>query len=298
MQVKKSEIIEDSIQLFTEQGYHATSIQDILNRSGISKGTFYKHFQSKGELLQASLLHVEDKMNIERDRILIGQDESDKGVFIYQLEVMMESRIKHNFNALIEDALVSNDIDLLSFIKQMRMRLTSWIYFRFKQILPKKYEEYLIDASVLFTGMLQSIIYINSLLANKLSINSVCLYCVNRTEEFLDSVEGKKIKLFDTNEIEQSLYQLGQADFSYNELALSTGSMRKLIEKQITEDSNHQKIAIDLIMFIQAEVVTDNPKTALIMSSLTTLKSMKEIQDTQELGTYLETLSRLGYYPV
>lgn len=42
--------MEIAIQLFANQGYHATSIQDILNQSDISKG----------ELFQASLLFTEE----------------------------------------------------------------------------------------------------------------------------------------------------------------------------------------------------------------------------------------------
>lgn len=298
MQVKKSDIIEDAIQLFTEQGYHATSIQDILNRSRLSKGTFYKHFQSKGELLQAAILSIEEKMNTARDKIIIGKDESDKGIFIQQLVVIMESRVEHNINDILEDALVSNDVDLVTFIKQLRLSFTGWIHTRFKQIFTKKYDEYLIDASVVFAGFLQSMIYTNSLLTLKLSISSICSYCVHRVEEFLISVEEKKIIMFNTSELEQSLYQSEQPNFSFTELALSTGNLRKIIEKNKIKDAELQKMVIELLLFIQTEVTTATPKSILIISSLTTLNCIKEIKKTPEFDMYINTLGQMGYYPV
>ncbi|MGB8269346.1 MAG: TetR/AcrR family transcriptional regulator, partial [Priestia megaterium] len=42
MNQKQLDILGHTHQLFMEKGYVDTSVQDILERSGISKGTFYK----------------------------------------------------------------------------------------------------------------------------------------------------------------------------------------------------------------------------------------------------------------
>lgn len=298
MRLKKSDIVDAAIQLFIDQGYHATSIQDILNRSGISKGTFYKHFQSKVELLRASLLYSEEKMNAECNRILIGKDDTEIEIFIQQLSAMMTFRAESKINALIEDALVSNDSDLIAFIKQMRIRMISWVYLRIKKIFSNQYHEYLMDVTIALTGMLQNMLTMNASLRNPAPIHSICVYCVTQSEELLVSVEQKKIKVFETDELEKSLHMLEQTDFSYSELALSTGSIRKLIDKMITDDSGRKQIAFDLIMFIQDEVVAEAPKVSLISSSITTLMGMKEISDSPEIQTYKNTLSKLGFRPI
>ncbi|RUL54695.1 TetR/AcrR family transcriptional regulator [Lysinibacillus antri] len=49
--VKKQLIMEKSLELFAESGFEATSIQQITERCGISKGAFYLHFKSKDELI-------------------------------------------------------------------------------------------------------------------------------------------------------------------------------------------------------------------------------------------------------
>lgn len=56
--MKKGDLRRDSIlntaeQLFFKKGYDETSIQDILDAMGISKGGFYHYFDSKGALLEA-----------------------------------------------------------------------------------------------------------------------------------------------------------------------------------------------------------------------------------------------------
>lgn len=46
-------IIGVSLQLFSEKGYEKTTIQDIVNALGMSKGAIYHHFKSKEEILDA-----------------------------------------------------------------------------------------------------------------------------------------------------------------------------------------------------------------------------------------------------
>jgi AcrR family transcriptional regulator len=45
-------ILDVSYRLFMEKGYEHTSIQDIVNAIGMSKGAIYHHFKSKDEILE------------------------------------------------------------------------------------------------------------------------------------------------------------------------------------------------------------------------------------------------------
>lgn len=50
--IRKKEIIDTAELLFSQEGYVETSIQDILNQLGISKGSLYHHFISKESILE------------------------------------------------------------------------------------------------------------------------------------------------------------------------------------------------------------------------------------------------------
>lgn len=52
-------ILSISYRLFLEKGYEQTTIQDIINELGMSKGAIYHHFKSKEEILHA----ISDKGN-------------------------------------------------------------------------------------------------------------------------------------------------------------------------------------------------------------------------------------------
>jgi len=52
----KNKILETAHLFFSEKGYDKTSVNDIINKLGISKGAFYHYFNSKDEVLDAIIL--------------------------------------------------------------------------------------------------------------------------------------------------------------------------------------------------------------------------------------------------
>lgn len=54
-------LLEAAAALIAERGYRATSVNSVISRAGLSKGTFYWHFQSKDDLLFALLDERIDK---------------------------------------------------------------------------------------------------------------------------------------------------------------------------------------------------------------------------------------------
>lgn len=55
--MKKQLIMEKALELFAKQGFEATSVQQITEHCGISKGAFYLSFKSKDELILALVDH-------------------------------------------------------------------------------------------------------------------------------------------------------------------------------------------------------------------------------------------------
>lgn len=49
-EVRRVQIKDAALQVFAEQGYHATSITDLVKAAGVARGTFYLYFESKDTL--------------------------------------------------------------------------------------------------------------------------------------------------------------------------------------------------------------------------------------------------------
>lgn len=57
-EVRRTEILDTAQRLFYTKGYENTTVQNIIDEIGIAKGTFYHHFNSKEELLDALIIRL------------------------------------------------------------------------------------------------------------------------------------------------------------------------------------------------------------------------------------------------
>lgn len=237
MNKKKRDVLDKAHELFIEKGYHATSIQDILNHSNISKGSFYNYFSSKGELFKAVFKLIQEEMQVERDKLLIGEDCKDIAIYIEQVSLMMELNKKNKLMQLIEDVLVSNDPDLIQFIKQSKYLFLSWVYKRFTNIFPEDKSNYLVDCAVIFIGMMQNILHTSNAWNQTITIKQIVTYCMDRTIIILEDISEKSIQLFTPAYINEFLPQSDYNDFFNNEFSIATLHLKKVIEKKMVSKS-------------------------------------------------------------
>ncbi len=52
-EVRRQELIVAAYELFREKGFEQVSVSDIVKKVGLAQGTFYYHFKTKNELLDA-----------------------------------------------------------------------------------------------------------------------------------------------------------------------------------------------------------------------------------------------------
>ncbi len=79
--VKKQLIMEKASELFAEQGFKATSVQQITEHCGISKGAFYLSFDSKDQLILAIIDHFMSQVTVSCDYIV---KHSNKDELLYE----------------------------------------------------------------------------------------------------------------------------------------------------------------------------------------------------------------------
>jgi len=67
MAISHSKVIEQAARLFRERGFADVGVKDVMHEVGLTHGGFYGHFESKEELIQASIAYM-SKASIERLR--------------------------------------------------------------------------------------------------------------------------------------------------------------------------------------------------------------------------------------
>jgi AcrR family transcriptional regulator len=77
----KEKIVEAASDLFFEQGYQATTIDHVIDRSGVSRPTLYTHFKTKEELC---VEYLKERRNIDLSLIkeTMRKDRTAKGRFL------------------------------------------------------------------------------------------------------------------------------------------------------------------------------------------------------------------------
>jgi len=73
-QERKDEFLDTAQQLFFTQGYDQTSVDAIIHKMGLSKGTFYYYFESKEDLLDKLTCKMGDKILEEVKKIADRED--------------------------------------------------------------------------------------------------------------------------------------------------------------------------------------------------------------------------------
>lgn len=294
MNKRKELVVQKAHELFIEKGYHATSIQDILNHSRISKGSFYNYFPSKGELFKAVFTSVHDRLEEEKNALLIGEDLSNIHIFTKQVYLAMEINKKNKILQLVEDALVSNDPDLITFIKGTRFSTLTWVYARFLDIFSEDKKPYLFDCAILFTGMLQGMLQTNNAINEIIPLEPMIDYCTDRIQVIVDEVSEKKLRLFSPEEVNKLLPTSEHTDFFNNEFSLATLSLKKNIEKILADDDTSRCNNLKLLYFIQEEIMNSKePRKFLIESALLSLKMCSSISESEEFANYHKILAKM-----
>lgn len=283
MKDRKQHVIEMSHRLLMDKGFQATSIQDILDYSGISKGTFYNYFASKNELLIAIFKKIFAEIEIERESLLIGKDPSDINIFIKQVELHMELNRSKQLTTLFEEAFFTRDEELKEFIKIRHFEIIRWLYTRFLSIFGDEKKPYLLDGAIMFQGILNNSNKYYSIATEKTfkSHHQLVKFCVHRLVNVVEGAASADEKLLDytildtwipNNEYEQKAFQL---------------EVQKLIFslKKTVSQSEEAKKYFELLDFLYDELMnSNNPRIYLIESILSSLLKDEEISNSVELS--------------
>lgn len=70
---RRNQILECAKKLFSEKGYHATTVADIIEAAKIARGTFYLYFESKRGIFEALLEHLFEVLRSKLKRIDVSE---------------------------------------------------------------------------------------------------------------------------------------------------------------------------------------------------------------------------------
>ncbi|OEF97102.1 TetR/AcrR family transcriptional regulator [Desulfuribacillus alkaliarsenatis] len=107
---KKQELLTAALELFYEKGYEKTTINDIINKVGVSKGAFYHYFQSKEEVIETISSNYAEKLANVAMQVLNKAELNalEKLNLLIEQGQKMKNREKEN-RKKIKQALISDE---------------------------------------------------------------------------------------------------------------------------------------------------------------------------------------------
>jgi AcrR family transcriptional regulator len=157
MKEKEILIIETAMRLFAKKGFSSTSIQEIVDNCGMSKGAFYLYFKSKESLLSAVIKYYFDKL---KENVNKFEDESlpPREKFEKQLQSIFET-LSDNKDLIItqarEEALPRNE-EIKEIIISIHSYTTHFLQKSLFSIYGKEIKPYIWDLTVLLESIINT----------------------------------------------------------------------------------------------------------------------------------------------
>ncbi|EAF6650874.1 TetR/AcrR family transcriptional regulator [Listeria monocytogenes] len=152
MKEKKQRIIKSAKEVFQKQGYLKTSVQDMVDAAGISKGTFYNYFTSKEELAivifkqEYSVLH-------QRLEYTMAQDGAKKDNFTECLKIIIHFYTENGeiLNITFSQTMIDDDFN--AFLQNVLLKNMEWVKYQLLEVYGEETKPYINDITMLLSGM-------------------------------------------------------------------------------------------------------------------------------------------------
>ncbi|WP_157827649.1 TetR/AcrR family transcriptional regulator [Niallia nealsonii] len=289
MNNRKKHVMNRAHELFIEKGFHTTSIQEILETSGISKGTFYNYFTSKNELLISIFKSIYSEIEEKRKKLLMGENKKNIDIFIKQIELLIRTNDQYKIISLFEEILFTKDEELKEFLKLRRIQELHWVHARLHDICDAKSKPYLLDCAIMMTGILHNLFYFYSLEnKDKSDIHKVVTYAVNRIISNAKELSISKEQLLDPIVLKQWLPDAAHQKYQEKELLQIIDGLKAKITESCMSEKDKDKF-FELIDFVREELHdNDSARIHLVESAIGTLKSLIKDERCQILLYELE----------
>jgi AcrR family transcriptional regulator len=282
MNKKKEKIIEVSMKLFAEKGFHATSISEIARTANVSKGAFYLYFESKDDLL-ISIFEFYTRVIIEKLEKVIDTESDPFKQFERQLEEIMTLFRDHKEYLLMhfrDNIHIGDKMDGL--VAKVHKQTFDWTTERVLAMYGDKVKPYIVDVTIQLDGLVGS--YFKWIAIHKLEFDPKYL-AKNILQQF-DILVQKQIEAN-----EEPLFHIQTLQFDCSNVHTQLEKIRTKIKRSNLENKLE---LLDAVIVIEEELQKMHPKMIIVYSMIekleqeeaiaTQIKSIK--QKIEERGQY------------
>ncbi|MFC4619637.1 TetR/AcrR family transcriptional regulator [Camelliibacillus cellulosilyticus] len=274
---KKTAILKSAMTLFSQKGFHTTSIQEIADASNVSKGTIYTYFSSKEDLLSSIFKHYIDNLDASIHEVLSAELQP-KEKFLRLIEVSLREQLEFKgfFDMTHRDQTVRVIKDIKDLIFSMHEKALAAVKNILREMYGEKALPYLPDVFIYLQGM--SAAYIHLLIAKDgiIDIDRLATFLYKRMDQMIGAMIAENEKPMLT---ENFLEQIRRGMLAKGGTGLSgvLKTMKDVLDSLNLEEKKQKELRRS-IEFLAAEIPKDEPQTFLIKGVLSNFHGIPELE--------------------
>ncbi|GAA0441832.1 TetR/AcrR family transcriptional regulator [Virgibacillus salarius] len=289
MNEKKMKLIEAGMKLIAEKGYFNTSIQEIANEAGVSKGSFYIYFPSKEDFLTTAFLDFHRHITLEMKEAK-SNGKTPKESFANQITVLIDYIYKHKDYIMMyfrENISIGQDMD--NQICNLKIENFNWMKENLRDIYGNQLDVMIIDAVIQVEGLIHG--YLKWLVIDDITIDKyrAGMFIVRRLDDLIKGMlENQEEPLVKASEIPSDYHNATEYErFKQPFLAALRKLESKVAELPLSRAKESQLYQV--IQAIQNEADSNEPQTVVIQGLLAHFTGYPELnEEVKQIATVFD----------
>ncbi|MFD0714673.1 TetR/AcrR family transcriptional regulator [Paenibacillus sp. GCM10027626] len=280
MSLLKQKIMDSAMRFFAEKGYMSTSMQDIANDCGVAKGSLYKYFPSKEELLIEVYYSGVQEMYDKAEMINADKTQPPRDRFIRGTSLQLQYFAELNFSIEeYQDLPMQESGKFIPFCHHLRARQLNYYKESLLSVYGQQLEKYIWDMVAVYLGMVKEFTHFSNVLNQPLNLENAAVFIVDRIDDIVESIlKSERPQLLQYSVISEYV-QSGLKGASVP----VTKQIRNLFEtlistiKELATPNTRKEELKGAVQLLQEEMEKDQPKRILIDILLGHLRLQHEL---------------------
>ncbi len=264
------------MKLFSERGFHGTTIQEIANKSGVSKGAFYLHFQSKEDLI-LNIYKYYYQSHMERMEQISNEIPDPMESLTKQIETIFNSILDNkDFIVMQMRHSIAFGEEIDEFIRYIKQQNFLWNSDFLVRIYGEQLRPFIVDATSLYEGIIGG--YFKWFIYDHPQINTEQLaqFIIRRIDNCIRGLLAEENEPQIT--YQELLKHFPESNREESDHVTSTlQNMKQQIEGLHISDKQREEIHVAIRLLLE-EMEKETPQPVVFKGMLSYFKDIPELQ--------------------
>ncbi|GGF87132.1 TetR family transcriptional regulator [Paenibacillus albidus] len=276
---KREQIIKTAMQLFAVKGSSSTSMQDIAELCGISKGSLYLAFKSKEELEHSIFIYC---YRMIRDPLIREEQESNRSPrekLRNQTEILLNHvyELREFLQRQIQELAGKGQTDIPKWLCKSNGILLSWFKSKLETLYGPEILPYTGDLSLVVHGMIHSYLRVIFQLDSPVSIARMADHLLDLMDILVSGLLAGSSQPLISPAVLASWMEEHEENLRRNPLQLIK-EMRTIVSAAANLEPEQLEDALESLTILDGELLDPHPRRAIIQGMLSNLESHSALE--------------------